>query len=273
MATFIDLATDIMVAITRALVIINGSSHGILQGTNQAVLAEAQGATLGPTGFSHLADLQNTLRAITTRETELNSVMNQLSGDHPNLGFRVRGVLKPLFDQLTAYRTTMVQTEKMAGELAQTNGTRLSGVNFGLGGAGPEVGRTSRALISTQMQQRASELAARGVSEPSRLIPSARSAGNQVMNSIRQLPISTQEAAQKVTGIIGAIRFLLTQAARQALVSGNLILSQALNSVERALINVGQAAVRAGGRLNTPIIVIDIRGIKRSFGILDPDDA
>jgi hypothetical protein len=93
------------------------------------------------------------------------------------------------------------------------------------------------------------------------------------MNSIRQLPISTQEAAQKVTGIIGAIRFLLTQAARQALVSGNLILSQALNSVERALINVGQAAVRAGGRLNTPIIVIDIRGIKRSFGILDPDDA
>ena len=126
--------------------------------------------------------------------------------------------------------------------------------------------------ISTQMQQRASELAARGMGEPSQLIHQHEVTGNQVLNSIRQLPISTQEAAQRVAAIIGAIRFLLTQAARQALVSGNLILSQALNSVERALVNVGQAVARAGGRLNTPIIVINIRALKRAAGIFDPDD-
>ena len=84
MAIFIDLATDLVVAITRMLVIINGSSHGVLQGTHEGALAEAQGATLGPTGFSHLADLQNTLRDLSARENALNSVLNQLAGEHPN---------------------------------------------------------------------------------------------------------------------------------------------------------------------------------------------
>jgi hypothetical protein len=209
---------------------------------------------------------------MTARENELNSVLNQLSGQHPNLGPRVRQILAPLTDQSSSYRQAMTQTESMAGELSRTNATRLQGVNFGLGGAGPEVGRTSRALVSTQMQQRAAELEARGISEPTRLIPSARQAGNTVMSNIRQLPISIREAAEKVSAIITAIRLAAQTAARQALVSGNLMLSQALNSVERALVNAGQAIVRAGGRLNTPIIVINMRELKRAAGIFDPDD-
>lgn len=181
-------------------------------------------------------------------------------------------MLRPLFQQSQFYRSAMTQTETMAANLARTNGTRLSGVVFGQGGMGPEVGRTTQALISTQMNQRAQELAARGVSEPTRLIPSVQATGTQLINTIRQLPISIREAADKVVAVIGAIRVLLTQAARQALTAGNLILSQALNSVERALAQASARLVSLGSRLTTPILIINMREIKRAFGIHDVND-
>jgi hypothetical protein len=271
MATFIQLATDLVMTLLRLLTIINGARHGILQGTHEAVLAEAQGAQIGPGGFSHLNDLQGTLRDVTSRETALNNVLNQLAGEQPNLGARVRAVLRPLLDQSSAYRSAMTQTEQMAAELAQTDGQRLSGVVFGQGGAGPEVGRTSQALISTQMTQRAKELADRGVTEPTRLIPSARAASAQVGAAIRQLPISIRDASDKVASIIGAIRVLLAQSVRQALFTGNLALAQALNSVERALAQASARLAAAGSRLTTPFIVIDVEKIKRQFGIVYPD--
>jgi hypothetical protein len=69
--------------------------------------------------------------------------------------------------------------------------------------------------------------------------------------------------------VIGAIRVLLAQTARQAVASGNFVLSQALNSVGRALT---AAASRFGTSLTTPLIIINIREIKRAAGILDVDD-
>jgi len=263
MATLVETCANILRGVTDLLVIISGGRHGILQGTHEAVLLKAQGGQIGPEGFNHLNDLQGTLRDVTARENALNQALNDLAATHANLGNRVRTILDPLLRQSASYRSAMVQTEQMAGSLAQTDGTRLSGVVFGQGGAGGEVGRSSQALISTQMQQRAQELRGRGI-EPS-LIPAARNASAQVMATIRQLPITIKEAADKVLVVIGSIRVLLTQAARAASVAGNAALSAALTAVEAAL-------VRVDSRFTTPIIIINIREIKRAAGIFDPED-
>lgn len=269
MATFIDLATKLVSSILDLLVIMNGNSHGILQGSNEAVLAEAQGAQIGARGFNHLNDLQGTLRAIITKESALNSTLEQLAAEHPNLGNRVRSVLSPLFRLSSTYRTTLQGTEKLALELAKTDGSRLSGVTFGQGGVGPDKVRSARALISSQMSERGRELAARGISEPTKLVPAARTAGNQVLGNIRQLPITIRDASDRIFTVIGAIRALLTQTARQAVACGNFALSQALNSVGRALT---AAASRFGTSLTTPLIIINIKDVKRAAGIPDADD-
>lgn len=269
MATFINLVTEIVENLTSLFVIISGQRHGILQGTQEAVWAEAQGAQIGPRGFNHMADLQGTLRDITAREAAMNNTLNQLNGVAPNLGNRVKDVLSPLFQQTQFYRQTLAESEKLGLELARTNGTRLAGVTFGQGGGGPEIGRTTQSLISTQMNQRTQELTTRGISEPNRLVPAAQAARTQVIGAIRQLPMTTRDAADKVVAIVSAIRALATQAARQALTAGNLVLSQALNSVGRALAAV---AARFGGRLSTPLIILNLRQIKRDLGIIDVDD-
>ena len=264
MAQLVNVCADLLRNVVDLLVIISGSRHGILQGTHEAVFAEAQGAQIGPGGFNHLNDLQGTLRDVTARENALNNTLNSLAGTHPNLGARVRTILDPLLRQSGAYRSAMIQTEKVAADLARTDGTRLSGVLFGQGGTGPEVGRSAKALISTQMQEREKELIGRGI-EP-RLIPAARNAGAQAMAAIRQLPTTIREATDKIIGVIGSIRVLLTQAARQALVAGNGALAAALAAVEQALVQVGS-------RLTTPLIFINIRQIMRAHGLGPPDEA
>ena len=178
-------------------------------------------------------------------------------------GYPNPGDLKSHADESAAYRQAMQQTEQMAIELQQTDGARLQGVMFGQGGSGPEIGRTVKALCSTQMNERSREFAARGI-EP-RIIPAARASGQQVIAAIRTLPMAIRDAVDKVVAVIGAMRIALTQAARAALVSGQAVLSAALNTVEAAL-------VRAGSRFSTPIIVINMRELKRAAGIFDPDD-
>ena len=230
MAQLIDICANLMRGVVDLLVVISGSAHGVLQGTHEAVLAEAQGAQIGPSGFNHLNDLRQTGIAITDREDALVRAINSLGSIHHNLGNRVRDILDPLLRQSSAYRAAIEQSENMAASLARTDGRRLSGVIFGQGGTGPEVVRSAKALVSTQMNERAKELIARGI-EP-RLIPAARQGSASVMSTIRQLPITIRDATDKVIGIIGAIRLLLAQAARQALIVGNAALSAALESLE-----------------------------------------
>jgi hypothetical protein len=259
----VTISSNLMRSIVDLLVIMSGDAHGILQGTHEAVVVEAQGAQIGPGGFSHITNMQDTLRVLIARETAVQSALGDLSRFSPAAATRIRAILNPMLTQSTAYRQAMQQTEQMAIELQRTDGTRLQGVVFGQGGSGPEIGRTVKALCSTQMNDRSREFAARGI-EP-RIIPAARASGQQVIATIRTLPMAIRDAADKVVAVIGAMRLALTQAARAALVSGRVVLSAALNTVEAAL-------VRAGSRLSTPIIVINIRELKRAAGIFDPDD-
>jgi len=262
-ADIVTISANLVRAIVDLLVIMSGDAHGILQGTHEAVLVEAQGAQIGPGGFSHIGNMRDTLRVLIARETAVQSALGDLSRFSPGFATRIRAILNPMLTQSGAYRKAMQQTEQMAIELQRTDGTRLQGVVFGQGGSGPEIGRTVKALCSTQMNDRSREFATRGI-EP-RIIPAARAAGQQVIATIRTLPIAIRDAADKVVAVVGAMRVAVAQAARSAFVSGETVLAAALNSVEQALIS-------AGSRLSTPIIVINIRELKRAAGIFDPDD-
>lgn len=244
--------TDLTIAVLELIKILSGNSHGIFQGTHEAVVVEAQSAQLGPEGFVHIGDLQSTGKAIADRTLALNNALARLKGLDPAVGPRVQQVVKPILDQSAQYRTTIAQTEQMAADLARTNGTRLSGVMFGQGGSGPEIGRTVQALCSTQMQQRAAEFRSRGI-EP-QIIPSARMAGTQLTAAIRQLPIDKNEAIQRLAGVLTTVRFVMTNFANQAAIASRIGLQAGLTAISEALLSLG-------GRLGTPVIFINLRDI------------
>jgi hypothetical protein len=67
-----------------------------------------------------------------------------------------------------------------------------------------------RSLVTTQIQQTASQLIQRGI-EP-RLIPSIQSGAIQLVEKIRQLPITLNDALRNLLGRITAIRLAVQQA-------------------------------------------------------------
>lgn len=251
-------------ALLRLLLILNGSSHGIFRGTCEAALAEAQGAQIGPGGFDHLQSLRNTLAAITTRQDALENAINQAGTIDSGLAQKIRQILSPLLNQSSQVRATLQQTEQMAVELERTDPTRLEGVIFGQGGLGPEIARDSRALITTQLQQSASQLSARGI-EP-RLIPSMQSGATFLMDRIRQLPTTLDDATRNLLATITAIRIAVQQAAIQAGRVGLAILSDAFTAIGTVLVDIGS-------RFTTLPIFIDFDRILREAQGLPANDA
>jgi hypothetical protein len=250
-------------ALLDLMLIMRGNSHGIFQGSHEAALFEAQGGQIGPGGFNHLNDVKTTAQAIQTRQDALNLALNRINGVNPSIGSRLRDVCAPVLRQSGQYLSAARQTESAATALRTSDPTRFRGVVLGQGGLGPEIGRTAKALVSVQLNQQAPTLTARGI-EP-QIIPSTRQALQGVVTSIRQLPLQDRDAIAKLSSVIAAMRALLQIAARQAFLAGRALLSAALISIEQALVSIGS-------RLTTPLLVIDLKEIKRSMGILDPDD-
>jgi hypothetical protein len=240
-----------------------GAVHGIYQGSHEAAIFEAQGGTIGPGGFDHLNDVLNTANAIQRRQDAVNLALNRINGVDPVMGPRVRTLVDPLLKLGQQYLDTATQTSNMAATMRQAAPTRFQGVVVGQGGLGPEIGRTSQALVSNQLTAMARQLEERGI-EP-RLIPSTQSAAQSVMASIRQLPLDGREAGQKLAAAIASIRLLVHQTAVRAAVIGRARLVAVMLGIEEAL-------VAFGSRLTTPIL-IDMRVIHESLGIASPDGA
>lgn len=260
MAFLEDIVIELGRSVLDLLSILQGDAHGILRGSHEAALVEAQGAQVGPEGFNHLNDLAQTGRALVAREDALNQAINKLGVVRMGVSERVRDILQPLLNRSQEMRAAISQTEEMATQLRASDGARLQGVVFGQGGAGPEVTRDVRALVSTQMEQRAAELEARGI-EP-QIIPAARDGATRVMDTIRRLPLNANECKERLVVLLAAIRAGVTQAARQAAAVGRLALRAALVSLEEALVTMGS-------RLTTPVIFINLgreidRGLLRS---------
>lgn len=257
------LLLDLGNALIDLLRVNRGLLHGVYQGSHEAAIFEAQGGTIGPGGFNHLQSVLDSAAAIQSRQDAANLALDRINGVDPVLGPRVRALVKPLMDLGQQYLDTAAKTRDTANLLRQTDPTRFQGVVAGQGGLGPEIGRTSQALVSNQLTGMAQQLEERGI-EP-RLIPQSQGAAQSVLASIRQLPLDGREAGQKLAAAIAAIRLAVRQTAVRAAVIGRARLVAIMVGIEEAL-------VAFGSRLTTPIL-IDMRVIHRSLGIPSTDGA
>jgi len=258
---------QILIDLGRSLIdlflIMRGNSHGIFQGTHEAAIFEAQGGTIGPDGFSHIDDLRATAQAIQTRQDALNLALNRLNGIDAAVGSRVREVCQPLLKQSGELLSAASETERAVVELERTDPTRFEGLVLGQGGLGTGIGRTGQALISTQLNQQAQQLMARGI-EP-RLIPAARMGLQGVVAQIRNLPLDAKEAIRNLSLTLASMRAILAAFARQALLAGRVALGAALTAI-------GEALVEIGSRLTTPIFfIINLDELKKAAGM--PSDS
>lgn len=254
MATPEEIIAQLGEAVLDLLSMLDGRLHGMLRGTCEAVLAESQGGQVGPDGgFEHMQSLKNALTALSTRQQALEDALNRVASIDAGMAQRLRQMLSPLMNQSQQVTSVLEDTEEMATELARTNGNRLEGVFFGQGGLGPEVARDARALITTQMQQRASELMGRGI-EP-RLIPSLQSGGAQLMARIRDLPTNAADAIRNLVATLAAIRVLVQQAAIQAGRAGLAVLEDALLAIGAAIAEIGSTLVTLPIFINIDILL------------------
>jgi hypothetical protein len=257
------LVLDLGNTLTDLFRVNRGLLHGVYQGSHEAAIFEAQGGTIGPGGFNHLQSVLDSASAIQSRQDAVNLTLNRINGVDPIMGPRVQAMVKPLMDLGQKYLDTANLTRDTAALLRQTDPTRFQGVVVGQGGLGPEIGRTSQALVSNQLTAMAQQLEERGI-EP-RLIPQSQSAAQSALTLIRQLPLDGQEAGQKLAAALASIRLLVRQTAIRAAVIGRARLIAVLLSIEEAL-------VAFGSRLTTPIL-IDMRVIHQSLGISSADEA
>jgi len=260
---FQQILTDLAGSLLDLFLILRGKSHGIFQGTHEAAIFEAQGGQIGAGGFSHLDDLRATAQAIQSRQDALNLALNRLNGIEPAVASRVREVCQPLLEESGEILSTVNETERVVLELQRTDPTRFTGVILGQGGLGTEIGRTNQALVSTQLNQMAQQLIARGI-EP-RLIPAIRTGLQGVVAQIRNLPLDAREAIRNLALTLASMRAILAAFARQALLAGRVALSAALTAI-------GEALVEIGSRLTGPfLIIINIDQLKRTSGLSDDE--
>lgn len=251
-----QLTQQLQAAVADLHNILSGNAHGILRGSHEAALAEAQGAQIvrnvaaqGAT-FSHIRDLEGTARALMAREAQVQSVLGKIGEVDRGVMIRAKEALQPMLTAARQNLDLIERTRNVAADLIRTHPNRLAGVHFGSGGLGPGVGRTPASLISTQIQQMAATLRARGI-DPT-LVPRAHAAGNALMSSIRQLPVSIQDAGIRVAAAAAAARAAFTQAAARAAASS------AASTFLRGLAAAMEVLLTVGGRLiSVPIIIID----------------
>jgi hypothetical protein len=184
------------------------------------------------------------------REAQVQSVLGKIGEVDRGVMIRAKEALQPMLSAARQNINLIERTRNVAADLIRTNPTRLAGVHFGSGGLGPATGRTHASLISTQIQQMAAVLRERGI-EP-RLVPRMHAAGNALLGTLRQVPISVRDAGIKIAAAAATARAAFTQAAARAAASS------ASSTFLRGLAAAMEALISIGGRLiSVPIIIID----------------
>lgn len=250
-----QLGQQLREAVEALCTVLSGSAHGILRGSHEAALAEAQGAQIvrnvaqqGAT-FQHILDLENSGAAIQDRLQVVQSLLGKMGEIDRGVMLRSQEGLQPLIESAESNVELIEDTQEVAADLARNFGDRLAGVAFGQGGLGTQVGRSFAALISTQINQMAVTLRARGI-EPS-LIPNEFTRGRMLMQQIQQLPVTIEDAFQRMAGALAAVRALFTQSAIRAAVN------TASSSFLRALSGALEGLFTMSGSLVTlPIFII-----------------
>ena len=226
--------------------------HGVYQGTQQAVVAEAQGAVLldaSGTAFNHLGSLQESSRALVNRENEIQAGLTRMARIHGPLAQRVREIVQPLLNRSASTRVILAETEARAAVLARTAPARLQNVRLGTGGLGPEIARNEAALVTNQLEAQAMQLRAQGI-QPTLLPDAAQS--QQFIQRIRQLSLNERDAIVKLTSILTGMRIAIARTLSQASAAARALLSTILEPLSVALEFL---ASRLGSMLVTPILI------------------
>lgn len=250
-----QLSQQLREAVEELCTVVSGSAHGILRGSHEAALAEAQGAQIvrnvaqQAATFEHILDLESTGVAIQDRLRDVQSLLGKIGEIDPGLMSRSKEALQPLIETAESNAELIEETREVAADLGRTFGNRFAGVYFGQGGLGPEVGRSFGALISTQINQMAMTLRARGI-EPN-LIPNEFTRGRMLLQQIQRLPVTIEDAFQRIAGALATVRALLTQSAIRAATN------TASSSFLRFLSAAFEGLFTISGRLVTlPIIIL-----------------
>jgi hypothetical protein len=219
--------------------------HGVLQGSQEAALAEAQGAQMfvGGSGtvVNHLQSVRQAGQALANRQQEIQQGLTFFARFSADLASKLREILNPLLRASDETRAVIAETETMAADLARTNATRLQGIAL-------QTGARDVSLITNQLNTQNAALAARGA--PTTLLPDP-GAAQAYLSRVRQMAIDSRDAASRIVPMITAIRVACTQALARASGAGRALLSTVLDALSATLETVIQA-----GTFITPIIII-----------------
>jgi RHS repeat-associated protein len=213
-----------------------GTHHGLLRGTFEATLAEAQGAHLtGSAGqtFQHFQSMQQAANGLATRQGELTQLLQTLQRADPAAARDIGDAIRPALARSRELMTLAQETERVVIELSNTgNAGRLGGVPL-------DTGRDAARLASTQLNQMRLSL-----------VPKEIASGFQsTMDRIRQLPVTLSELRDRAKEVGSAVGAAFT-ALRSAAAAGGR--SAAARFFGTALEFLGAF----GSRLVTPFIFI-----------------
>ncbi|CAN5394363.1 hypothetical protein BH20ACI1_BH20ACI1_15270 [soil metagenome] len=181
--------------------------HGMLRGTFEAALAEAQGAELTKVkyftpanqSYNHFKSMRDAANALQNSLTAFRQALTQLRTIDPKAAEIADKSFRPLVDS-AAYRINLAQqTEKLIIEIAQTgNSTRLQGTPLTLG-------RDNAGLVSSQLRTMNTNLVPQGLAQ-----------GSSLIERIKQLPTTTSEAKEQIRQVAIWVTTSLAMARRAA---------------------------------------------------------
>ncbi len=225
------------------------SKHGMLRGTFEAALAEAQGAELikvknftpANQSYNHFQSMRDTANALQNTLTSVRQQLIALRSLDPKAAELADRSFRPLVEN-AAYRVHLAQqTEKMIIEIAQTgNSTRLQGVPL-------NQGRDAANLVSNQLRTMNMNLVPQGVSQ-----------GTTLLERIKQLPTTASEAREQIKQVAIWVSTSLAMARRAA-----------QNALTRALTATTEMLAAFSGRFMSFIPPIPTKQLK-SWNPNDP---
>jgi hypothetical protein len=217
-----------------------GAFHGVLRGTFEMALSEAQSGRLLAGPGQHAQALREAVNALSAREQEIVSLLREIVQRDYWVGDKLSDGLRPLL-QLARQRIDLAnRVLGLLPELVNRFGQRLAGSPIVAGA------RSAGSLVSSQLSRWGGQVRTLLPQEMS-LMPWVR----QILDEIESVPTDAPSAARQAAGAAAAVRIALQATA------GRLAASAIWRFFSAAL----QALWSVGGRLiSIPIILLDEKG-------------
>jgi hypothetical protein len=200
--------------------------HGMLRGTFEAALAEAQGAELikvrdftpANQSYNHYQSMRGAANSLQLNLVQFRQLLMQLRSIDPQAAELADRSFRPLTETAASRVHLAQQAEQMIIEIANTgNTTRLQGVPL-------NQSRDAAGLVSNQLRQMNMNLVPQGLAQ-----------GNNLLDRIRQLPTTLSEAKDQVR----QIAVMVSSVASAAASSARSAASRALSALTEVLIGFG----------------------------------